>query len=432
MRQSRPRHLALGEPNANSSVMNAPSVLISGAGIAGPALAFWLKAAGFQPTLVEHAPALRTGGYVIDFWGLGYDVAQHMGLVSEIDCIGYHVREMRIVNARGDRIAGFGVNVLRKLTGGRFVTVGRSDLSRLLFEKIKNDTEVIFGDEVVGLQQQPECVQVGFKHGKQRQFDLVIGADGLHSTVRRLVFGSQDRFEKQLGYIVAAFEVSGYRPRDDEVYVMYCEPRRMLGRFALSGNRTLFLFLFAIDTDARSEILHPAAQKAILRTSFGDLPWETPRILAELDRAEDLYFDRVSQIKMPTWSRGRVALVGDAAFCVSLMAGQGGALAMTAAYVLAGELGKMGQQHEEAFRNYERILRTFIESKQRGAARFASAFVPKTHWGLYLRNQLVKAATIPGVARVSFGRDIIDTLQLPDYRRLATLPSGLPGSKLLS
>ena len=400
--------------------MNAPSVLISGAGIAGPALAFWLKAAGFRPTLVEHAPALRTGGYVIDFWGLGYDVAQHMGLVSEIDCIGYHVREMRIVNARGERIAGLGVNVLRELTGGRFVTVGRSDLSRLLFEKIKNDTEVIFGDEVVDLKQQRECVQVEFKHGKQRQFDLVIGADGLHSTIRRLVFGSQDRFEKQLGYIVAAFEVSGYRPRDDDVYVMYCEPRRMLGRFALNGDRTLFLFVFAANTDARSEILHLAAQKAILRTSFGDLPWETPRILAELDRAEDLYFDRVSQIKMPTWSKGRVALVGDAAFCVSLMAGQGGALAMTAAYVLAGELGKTGQRHEDAFRNYERILRTFIESKQQGAARFASTFVSKTKWGLYLRNQLVKAAAIPGVARVAFGSNIIDTLQLPDYRWLAT------------
>jgi 2-polyprenyl-6-methoxyphenol hydroxylase-like FAD-dependent oxidoreductase len=407
--------------------MNAQSVLISGAGIAGPALAFWLKAAGFQPTLVEHAPALRTGGYVIDFWGLGYDVAQHMGLVSEIDCIGYHLREIRIVNARGERITGLGVNVLRELTGERFVTVGRSDLSRLLFEKIKNDTEVIFGDEVVGLQQQSECVQVEFKHGKQRQFDLVIGADGLHSTIRRLVFGSQDRFEKQLGYVVAAFEVSGYRPRDDDIYVMYCEPRRMLGRFALNGDRTLFLFVFATGTDARSEILHLAAQKAILRTSFGDLPWETPCILAELGRAEDLYFDRVSQIKMPTWSKGRVALVGDAAFCVSLMAGQGGALAMTAAYILAGELGKTGQRQEEAFRNYERILRTFIESKQQGATRFASAFVPRTHWGLYLRNQLVKVTAIPRVARLSLGRDIVDTLQLPDYRWARNMPSDLSG-----
>jgi 2-polyprenyl-6-methoxyphenol hydroxylase-like FAD-dependent oxidoreductase len=119
---------------------------------------------------------------------------------------------------------------------------------------------------------------------------------------------------------------------------------------------------------------------------------------------------------MPTWSQGRVALVGDAAFCVSLMAGQGAALAMTAAYVLAGELGKAGQQHEAAFLNYERILRTFIELKQRGAARFASAFAPRTRWGLFLRNQLIRASAIPGVARLSFGGDIIDAVKLPDYR----------------
>jgi len=159
----------------------------------------------------------------------------------------------------------------------------------------------------------------------------------------------------------------------------------------------------------------PAAQKAVLRDAFDDGKWETSGILAELDGAQDLYFDRVSQIKMPAWSQGRVVLLGDAAFCVSLMAGQGAALAMTAAYVLAGELGRAGQQHEMAFHNYEQILRTFIESKQKGAARFASAFAPRTRWGLFVRNQVVKASAIPGVARFSFGRDIIDTLKLPDY-----------------
>jgi 2-polyprenyl-6-methoxyphenol hydroxylase-like FAD-dependent oxidoreductase len=126
--------------------------------------------------------------------------------------------------------------------------------------------------------------------------------------------------------------------------------------------------------------------------------------------------DRVSQIKMPTWSRGRVALVGDAASCVSLMAGQGAALAMTAAYVLAGELSKTGQQHEKASCNYERLLRTFIESKQEGAARFASAFAPRTRWGLFVRNQVIKLSAIPGVAQLLFGRDIVDTLKLPNYR----------------
>jgi 2-polyprenyl-6-methoxyphenol hydroxylase-like FAD-dependent oxidoreductase len=399
--------------------MTARTVLISGLGIGGPTLAYWLKAAGFEPTLVEHAPKLRTGGYVIDFWGLGYEIADRMGLIDRINQTGYHIREMRIVNARGERISGFGTNVFRELTGGRYVTIGRSDLSRLLFETIKDNTEVVFGDEIVGLQQRADCVQATFKRGSQRRFDLVIGADGLHSIVRQLVFGSQDRFEKNLSYTVGAFEVSGYRPRDDDVYVTYCQPGRMLGRVALSEDRTLFLFVFATDNDAQLEIPDPTAQKAMLRGTFDDGKWETSRILAELDRTTDLYFERVSQIKMPTWSQGRIALVGDAAFCVSLMAGQGAALAMTAAYVLAGELGKPGQQYEQAFHSYERILRAFIETKQRGAARYASALAPKTRWGLFLRNQIVKATAIPGVARLSFGSDIIDTLRLPDYRWLA-------------
>jgi 2-polyprenyl-6-methoxyphenol hydroxylase-like FAD-dependent oxidoreductase len=278
-----------------------------------------------------------------------------MGLLDEINRVGYHIRELRIVNAKGKRISGFGTNVFDELTDGRYVTIGRSDLSRLLFETIKNDTEIVFGDEVVGLQEQADSVQITFKSGGRRRFDLVVGADGLHSTIRRLVFGSQNRFEKRLGYIVAALEASSYGPRDEDVYVTYCRPCRMLGRVALADDRTLFLFVFSTDIGAGSEPFDLTTQKEMLRNAFGGGKWETLSILAELERTQDLYFDRVSQIKMPAWSQGRVALVGDAAFCVSLMAGQGAALAMTAAYVLAAELGKAGQGHEKALQNYQRI-----------------------------------------------------------------------------
>jgi 2-polyprenyl-6-methoxyphenol hydroxylase-like FAD-dependent oxidoreductase len=143
--------------------MAAKTVLISGAGIGGPTLAFWLQAAGFEPTLIEHAAVLRTGGYVIDFWGLGYEIAERMGLASDIDRIGYHIREMRIVDDRGERVTGFGTKVLQELTGGRFVTLGRSEMSRLLFEKIKGTTEVIFDDEIVGLQEYADCMQIKFR-----------------------------------------------------------------------------------------------------------------------------------------------------------------------------------------------------------------------------------------------------------------------------
>ena len=361
--------------------MSAKTVLISGAGIAGPTLAFWLKAAGFEPTIVERAPELRRGGYVIDFWGLGYDIAERMGLTREIDRAGYHMRELRIVNAHGERIAGFGTKVLIELTGGRYVTIERSALSHLLFEKIKDTTEIIFGNEIVAVKELADHVLIKLKHGAERRFDLVIGADGQHSAIRGLVFGRQDVFEKQLGYIVAAFEASSYRPRDEDVYVVYNAPGRMLSRVALHDDRTLFLFVIAADADMA--LLDLSGQKAMLRDKFADRKWECERILDELARSKELYFDRVSQIKMDRWWRGRVALVGDAAFCVSLLAGQGSALAMAAAFVLAGELSKAGGRHEQAFANYERILRAYISVKQRGAERFASAFAPKTRCGLF-------------------------------------------------
>ena len=395
--------------------MSAKSVLISGAGIAGPALAYWLKRAGFAPTLVEHAPALRRGGFVIDFWGLGYELAGRMGLADDIERVGFHMRELRIVDDRGAKTAGFGTAVFRELTGGRFVTLGRSDLSRLLYEKISGSVETTFGDEIVGLEERPQGVRASFRYAADRHFDLVIGADGLHSRVRTLVFGPQDRFERRLGYMVAAFEARAYRPRDEDVYVIYCQPGRMLGRFALRDDRTLFLFVFVDAAQASAMALGMPAQKSVLRDQFGGGKWEFAHILDELDRTENLYFDQVSQITMPSWSRGRVALIGDAAFCVSLMAGQGSALAMTAAYVLAGELAAASGDYARAFAAYEQRLRAYIGSKQKAAERFSRAFAPQTRWGLFLRNQVIRACALPGVAKLALGRDMSDAFALPDY-----------------
>jgi 2-polyprenyl-6-methoxyphenol hydroxylase-like FAD-dependent oxidoreductase len=395
--------------------MASKTVLISGSGVAGPTLAFWLRAAGFQPTLVEHAPALRSEGYAIDFWGLGYDIAERMGLVDELNRIGYHVREMRIVNERGNRVAGFGTGVFLELTGGRYLTIARSALSCALVEKIKDRVELIFGDGIRTLQEQDDGVEVEFERGGTRKFDLVVGADGVHSRVRRLAVGTQDQFEKRLGYMVAAFEATSYQPRDEDVYVMFSDPGRMVGRVTLRDDRTLILFVFTSDEAASGSLPDLSGQKALMRARFGDSVWECPRILDALDRADTLYFDRVSQIRMPRWSKGRVALVGDAAYCVSLVAGQGSALAMTGAYVLAGELARASGRYSEAFANYERTLRRFIDNKQRGAERFAGAFAPKTRWGLLLRNQIINAAAIPRFARIAFGRNIVDRLQLPNY-----------------
>ena len=391
--------------------MNA---LISGVGIAGATLAFWLHKYGIEPTLVELAPALRSSGYVIDFWGLGYDIAEKMGLLPDITRIGYHTQELRIVDEDGRRLSGFGVQLFRELTGGRYVTIGRGDLSKLICDQISGSCEIVFGDSIAGLRETGGEVHVQFEHGAERRFDLVIGADGLHSRVRKLVFGPQDRYEKDLGYRVAAFETTGYRRRDELVYIVHSAPGRQVGRFALHDGQTLFLFIFA--SGSEPEAHRVAAQKAMLRKAFQGAGWELPRILTALDTCDDLYFDRVSQIRMAAWSRGRIALVGDAAFCVSLLAGQGSALAMTAAYVLPGELATLQHQPQEAFRRYEERLRPFIDRKQRAAERFASAFVPRTQLGIFFRNQVMKSFRIPAVARIAIGRDIRDDqFELPRY-----------------
>jgi 2-polyprenyl-6-methoxyphenol hydroxylase-like FAD-dependent oxidoreductase len=393
--------------------MTRQKVLISGAGIAGPTLAFWLNAAGIETTLVERASCLRSGGYVIDFWGLGYDIAERMGLIEEINRTGYHVKGMRIVDDAGRRRAGFGTAVFDALTGGRYVTLPRSELSRLLFGTIANSTECIFDDEITTLREEADAMLVRLKHAGERRFDLVIGADGLHSGVRRLAFGPSDQFETHLGYLVAAFEAKGYRPRDDDVYLMYGQPGRMIGRFTLHGDRTLFLLVFAADSNPPTGL---ADQKALLHDVYARCGWEAPKILAELQRADAIYLDRVSQIRMPGWAKGRVALIGDAAFCVSLLAGQGSALAMISAYALAGELAAANGQYRTAFASYDALLRDYIGMKQKAAARFAGAFAPRTRAGLLFRDLVAKAFALPGVARLTFGREITDSLALPDYR----------------
>ena len=385
-----------------------------GAGIAGPTLAYWLNAAGFDTTIIERAPTLRAGGFVIDFWGAGYDVAERMGLAGALEAVGYHIREMRVVDGRGQRLAGLGASAFRALTGSRFVTLRRSDLSRLLFEKASRSSEILFGDDIVSLIARADGVRVQLARAGERDFDLVIGADGLHSKVRELAFGPEFQFEKGLGYVVAAFDVEGYRPRDEDVYVIYNEPGGMLGRVALRDDRTLFLFVFAADGDllrARAA----AAQKGLLHKRFGSGQWECARILDRLDEASELYYDRVSQIRLDAWSHGRVALLGDAAFCISLMAGQGSGLAMAAAYVLAGELGGAGGRHEEAFRNYEALLRSHVASKQKAAERFSAAFAPRTALSLFVRNQVIRACAVPGVAGLAVGREMTDSFRLPYY-----------------
>ena len=392
-------------------------ILISGAGIAGPAFAYWLAHFGFEPTIVEKSPQLRTGGYIIDFWGAGYDIADRMGLIPELLQNGYRAREARAVNAHGKRIASFPMTAFARALQDRYVSLSRGDLAASIYGKIAGKIETIFGDAVCGIEQSETGLRVSFEKSASREFDLVIGADGLHSRVREIVFGAERQFEKYLGYKVAAFSVDGYSPRDELVYVMYTEIGQQVSRFAMHDDRTMFLLTFA---DASPDI--PAGlegQKALLKARFADSGWECPKIMEALDGVTELYFDRVSQIRMDParglWTQGRVSLIGDAAFCLSLLAGQGAALAMVSAYIVAGELHRAGGDYRQAFARYQELFAPFVAMKQKGALRFAGFFAPKSKLDLFTRNQIMNLMRLPFVAELAMGRDMADKIEIPDY-----------------
>ena len=390
-------------------------IAIVGAGVAGPTLAYWLHRSGHEPTLIEKAPHFRTGGYMIDFWGVGYTIAERMGILPDVLTAGYSIKEVRIVNGRGRKTAGFSADVFDRMTRGRFTSLPRGDLAAVIYRTIEDRIETVFDNSVAAIGTDGSRVRADFEHGPSREFNLIIGADGLHSRVRDLVFGPEDRFEKRLGYRVAAFEVPGYGPRDELVYVSYTEPGLQVARFSLRDNRTMFLFVFVNERMSGPEPRDLDERKTVLHRIFHDAGWECPQILRAMDGVEDIYFDRVSQIRMDRWSSGRVALIGDAAACASLLAGEGTGLAMTEAYVLAGELKLAGDDYLTAFRRYEERLRPFLNDKQKSAEQFASSFAPRTPIRVWLRNQATKLLAIPPLADFLVGGSLRDDVDLPDY-----------------
>ncbi len=371
-------------------------VAINGIGVSGPTLAYWLRRAGHDPVLFEKAPSLRTGGYMVDFWGLGYDIADRMGLLPTLRERGYLMERLRMVDARGREEAGLDLAPLRAMLGGRFMSLARSDLASALFEAC-GETPARFGVSISGIEPQNDGVLARLSDGGIERFDLVVGADGLHSRVRELAFGPQKRFERSLDCHVAAFRLAGYPRRDELTYVSHTVLNRQVGRVSLRGDETLILLICRgapIEGD-----LARAGTKSALRRAFGDMRWEVPEILDRMDDVDDVYFDRVSQISLPHWFSGRVALIGDAAACPSLLAGEGTGLGMVEAYVLAEELARANGDFARAYAAYEGRLRAFVARKQQAALRLRGFFTPRTRLGLTVRTLAIRAMSIPLVAK---------------------------------
>jgi 2-polyprenyl-6-methoxyphenol hydroxylase-like FAD-dependent oxidoreductase len=387
-------------------------VAINGTGVAGPTLAYWLRRSGHEPVLFEKAPALRTGGYLIDFWGLGYDVAERMGLVPTLRERCYLMERLRILDADGRDEASLDLAPMRELLQGRFISLARADLAAALFGAC-DGIPAHFGVCVTAIEQDGEGVVATLSDGRRERFDLVVGTDGLHSQVRELAFGPEAQFETSLDCYVAAFRIPGYPRREDLAYVTHTVPRRQVARVALRDDETLILLV------CRTELIGDdpprERQKEALRGAFGDMRWEVPQILDGMDEVADFYFDRVSQIHLPHWSCGRVCLLGDAAACPSLLAGEGTGLAMVEAYVLVGELHRAEGDFTRAFAAYDARLRSFITAKQKAALLFRDFFAPRTALALKVRNVVVNALSIRFLGKWLMARSLHDDLELPQY-----------------
>jgi len=392
-------------------------VLVSGAGIAGPALAYWLLRAGLKPTLVESAPAPRTGGYMIDFWGPGFQVAERMGLAERVRQVGVRIAELRLVDAQGRARVRLPLSAFTRQLGDRYVSLLRSDLAAQLLALVDagpgGRVDIRFDDEIVGLAEASDGVDVTFRRGQPQRFELVIGADGAHSKVRRLAFGQAGAIVP-LGRQVAAFTSRDYPHHDGLAYVSRTIAGRQAVRCALPDGRTTF-FLILTDEAAAGLLAAPERPREALADAFAGIGWEARDIAHALAKADDLFVDSVAQVRAPAWSSGRIALVGDAAWAPSLLAGEGSSFAIAGAYLLAGELARHPHDHRAAFADYEKRLRGYIAGKQRAALRMGSWFAPKTAAGVIVRNQLTRLAALPGLSGLLVGAIIEDDLELPAY-----------------
>ncbi|MHC5262683.1 FAD-dependent monooxygenase [Streptomyces sp. UC4497] len=399
----------------NTRAASRHSVLISGASIAGPALAFWLNRAGFAVTVVEKAAAPRRGGYPIDVRGTALDVVERMGILPRLREAHIDLHRMTFLDAEGGEVASLHPHTVSGGAAGHDLEVRRGDLTDALYTAVRDDVVFLFNDSINTLDETGHGVDVTFRSGDSRTFDMVIGADGAHSHTRRLVFGAEAPFHHYLGYCFGIFTLPNTFGLSHET-VMWNTPGRAAALYAVGATEEVHAFLnFAHPQPSFDTFAEPEAQRELLAEVFADAGWEVPGLLAALRDADDLFFDAVSQIRMPHWYRGRVALVGDAAYAPSFLTGQGTSLALVGAYMLAHSLTARFGDHAEAFAAYERDTREFVTLNQALVRKGGATLFPTTARALEQRNaRLCTLAAMPAAE----ARPAHSALALPELRNM--------------
>jgi 2-polyprenyl-6-methoxyphenol hydroxylase-like FAD-dependent oxidoreductase len=395
--------------------MTNRTVLISGAGIGGPALAFWLARRGFEVTVVESAPAPRPGGHAVDLRGAGREVVERMGLLDAVIAERADERGFAYADARGRLTA----RMPASLFGGEGmvaeIEIMRGSLARILHEATRGDAEYVFGDRVTALAQDEDGVTVTFARGPARRFGVVVGADGLHSSVRALAFGPEEEFVRHLGAYMAYFTVPDPGTLDNW-FLMHGAPGGLVAGLRPENGGTAKAMLAFTSRETGYDRRDVAAQKQMLASRFAGARWLVPQILAAMPDAPDFYFDSLSQVRAGRWHRGRTVLLGDAGYCCSPLAGLGTALALVGAYVLAGELAATPGDHEAAFARYQDRLGAYVKQCQTLPPGGIKGFAPDSAAMIWMRNLSMAMMTRwPARALVARQFQKADAIELADY-----------------
>jgi 2-polyprenyl-6-methoxyphenol hydroxylase-like FAD-dependent oxidoreductase len=367
--------------------MTPKTVLISGAGVAGPTLAYWLARNGFAPTVVEHAAGQRSSGNPVDLRGPAFPVAEKMGLLPRLQAAATATTGLAFVDAQGRRKSRVDLSVSRATE----VEVPRADLAAIITDAAAGSAEFIYGDSIAALTQDGAGVDVTFERGAPHRFDLVIGSDGQHSMVRRLVWGPETDIVTHRGLYVATLPVERELNPTTDV-LLYGMPGRLASVHPVRGSGGIAAFIWRSKPVPGYDYRDTAQHKRIVEQAYAGGGWIVPELMQRVRDAGDLYFDAVSQVRLDTWSQGRIGLLGDAASSVSLF-GDGSSLAMAGAYTLARTLAEHRDDLGQGLKAYEYEHRKLVAPKQNGFAAAATLMVPATRFGVALRDNGARLVT---------------------------------------